>query len=345
MVLISHEMPFSLMKKKQDEYNDYLYVLLHRYLKGGEYADFADNYKGSVLLDNSCYELGESLSNEILYATIHKLRPTWFVLPDTLGNKEKTIQRSTEFLMQYDDFGGAIPIGVAQGASGTEIIDCYKYFRDRFKNIVLGFPFVFSWVDKHSYSQTQNRIDLLKYMLARNIIDKSRNHHLFGTWQAREFRVYRHFDWIKTIDTSNPIMGALEGTKYGPGGIYVKPKLKFDDVFDLPLNKIDVNLVDYNVKMFRNIANGVDMVDKKEVDRVNSPSHYNIAALEVIDIIDMFDLNFAKGNCVKYVLRAGYKAEDGLTKEEKEIEDLEKAVWYLQHEVKRLRKELEHESK
>ena len=77
------------------------------------------------------------------------------------------------------------------------------------------------------------------------------------------------------------------------------------------------------------------------MDRVNSPSHYNYAegenALEVIDIIEMFNLNFSRGNAIKYVLRAGHKDEQGLDAVVKEIEDLNKACWYLQREIKNLK--------
>ena len=63
---------------------------------------------------------------------------------------------------------------------------------------------------------------------------------------------------------------------------------------------------------------------------VNHPSHYTDGRIEVIDFIDDKRLNFCRGNAVKYIARAGKKNPN------KEIEDLEKAVWYLQHEIARL---------
>jgi hypothetical protein len=75
------------------------------------------------------------------------------------------------------------------------------------------------------------------------------------------------------------------------------------------------------------------------MDKVNSPNHYKSDnnKYEVIDIIEFFDLNFHRGNVLKYLLRSGKKEETGYEQREKEIEDLEKAVWYLRREVKRLR--------
>lgn len=66
-------------------------------------------------------------------------------------------------------------------------------------------------------------------------------------------------------------------------------------------------------------------------DSINHPSHYNKGKIEVIDFIADQKLNFARGNAVKYVCRAGFKDP------EKEIQDLEKAIWYIQHEIKMLK--------
>ena len=69
-----------------------------------------------------------------------------------------------------------------------------------------------------------------------------------------------------------------------------------------------------------------------------NPDHYkSIDGYEVIDIIEYFNLNFARGNAIKYLLRAGKKEEDGYNLVDKEIEDLEKAGWYILREVKRLK--------
>lgn len=63
-------------------------------------------------------------------------------------------------------------------------------------------------------------------------------------------------------------------------------------------------------------------------DSVNHPSHYNVGKIEVADFIADQKLNFDRGNAVKYLCRAGKKNPD------KEIEDLKKAKWYIEHEIK-----------
>jgi hypothetical protein len=61
------------------------------------------------------------------------------------------------------------------------------------------------------------------------------------------------------------------------------------------------------------------------VDLVNQPAHYQSDGIEVIDIIDSFNLNFNLGNSIKYILRAEKKGN--------KKQDLEKAIWYINHEL------------
>lgn len=65
-------------------------------------------------------------------------------------------------------------------------------------------------------------------------------------------------------------------------------------------------------------------------DPVNHPSHYTSGKIEVMDFIADQNLNFGRGNVVKYTARAGKKDPA------KELEDLRKAAWYLNYEIKKL---------
>lgn len=69
-------------------------------------------------------------------------------------------------------------------------------------------------------------------------------------------------------------------------------------------------------------------------DMVNHPAHYNHGKIEVIDVIEDWNLNFNLGSAVKYIGRADHKNNP--------IEDLEKAAWYLQREIARRRKGVAH---
>lgn len=63
------------------------------------------------------------------------------------------------------------------------------------------------------------------------------------------------------------------------------------------------------------------------MDNVNSPNHYNVGDIEVIDFIDSWGLNFNLGNVIKYVTRSDYKGN--------KTEDLQKAIYYIEREIKR----------
>ena len=82
---------------------------------------------------------------------------------------------------------------------------------------------------------------------------------------------------------------------------------------------------------------------KKQDEKVSHPSHYTwlkeLCGIEVIDITRHLD--FDMGNALKYLLRAGKKSEEGYSDKEKEIEDLKKAVFYIQDKIKMLEEENE----
>ncbi len=66
----------------------------------------------------------------------------------------------------------------------------------------------------------------------------------------------------------------------------------------------------------------------KKNDLINHPKHYTLhpSGVECIEIVEW--MNFNRGNAVKYIWRAGEKGDV--------VEDLKKAVWYLNREIGRL---------
>jgi hypothetical protein len=87
-----------------------------------------------------------------------------------------------------------------------------------------------------------------------------------------------------------------------------------DDFFD------DLPCVNYQERM-------------AQKNQVNHPEHYGGEhnQYEAIKVIEAWDLGFSLGNVVKYVSRAGKKDKD------RELEDLEKARWYLDREINKLK--------
>ena len=73
--------------------------------------------------------------------------------------------------------------------------------------------------------------------------------------------------------------------------------------------------------------------EKMEKEKVNHPPHYGGGdnPFEAIKVIEAWELDFCLGNTVKYISRAGKKSKDT------EIQDLEKALWYLQRKIETLK--------
>lgn len=65
-------------------------------------------------------------------------------------------------------------------------------------------------------------------------------------------------------------------------------------------------------------------------DNVNHPKHYTShpSGVECIQVTEHMD--FCIGNAIKYLWRAGGKND--------EIEDLEKAIWYIQRKIELIKK-------
>nr|DAK27546.1 MAG TPA: nucleotide kinase [Caudoviricetes sp.] len=78
------------------------------------------------------------------------------------------------------------------------------------------------------------------------------------------------------------------------------------------------------------------MDKEKEFTNVFHPSYYNShpSGVECIEIARYYSFNL--GNVIKYIWRAGLKKEKGITDTEKQIEDLQKAQFYLTNEIERL---------
>lgn len=81
---------------------------------------------------------------------------------------------------------------------------------------------------------------------------------------------------------------------------------------------------------FDSVDNMIDPPDDGIDDPVNHPAHYTDGSIEVIDFIEDKGLSFHLGNAVKYIARAGKKDP------EKTVEDLKKAVWYLNRRIAQL---------
>lgn len=70
-------------------------------------------------------------------------------------------------------------------------------------------------------------------------------------------------------------------------------------------------------------------------DPIDHPAHYTQYKVEVIDLIE--GMPYCRACAIKYIARAGYKGPGpGQTQADKELEDLRKAAWMIEREIRRL---------
>ena len=81
-------------------------------------------------------------------------------------------------------------------------------------------------------------------------------------------------------------------------------------------------------------GSGLCQCPTPKIEQVNHPNHYGGEnnPYEAIKVIDAWDLGFSLGNAIKYISRAGKKRKDT------ELEDLRKALWYIQHHIENIEK-------
>jgi len=99
------------------------------------------------------------------------------------------------------------------------------------------------------------------------------------------------------------------------------------------LSKSDVALADgdYDIDEDDSFPEAEEeLLDDHDGERVDHPDHYNShpSGIEAIEVVRHY--NFNVGNALKYLWRAGLKDENT------EVEDLRKAIWYINDEIMRL---------
>ena len=132
--------------------------------------------------------------------------------------------------------------------------------------------------------------------------------------------MFKEKDYVKFTLNSKSIFG----TVIESDGDYLKVS-DGNEVYEVDCSKIKIEKVS-----FLN-------TNKKEM--VNHPDHYHPGTYEAINVIEAWlgkegCFNFCIANALKYIARLDKKESDFLSKENKTIEDLRKAIWYLEYAIK-----------
>ena len=269
-MLVSHESPISILEESKT-YNDYDYALVHLFETQPEYFNF---FKRSltagreVLLDNSIFELGESFDPKKYVHYINELDPTFYIVPDVLEDAQATMSSWNKFFLNYGEGldRSKTTIGVVQGDSYQDLVECYKFMSDNADYIAISFDY--KWYEKVSYSNRTGRLGQLdrwaagrQHLITRlasdGIWNNRKPHHLLGAALAREFRAYVPIAEelnIRSIDTSNPVVAGLLGHRYmAKEGLNHKPSQLLADMIATEVNEDQYADVIYNTGEFKKI--------------------------------------------------------------------------------------------
>jgi hypothetical protein len=255
-IKISHEVPFCLLDQSR-EFNDYDYCLPHLMDENEEYRNFFYESKKMgryIVMDNSLHELGEAYNTERLMHWINEIKPDEFIVPDVWEDYTSSV-RNAKLWSQVELPEGVMKVAVVQAKSIHEATLCTQAYKDfGYKKIAYSYgASYYNEVCPHpnvDFGKAIGRFMVISQLYKENILTKFDRVHLLGTAGVFEFPMYKNIKCIESIDTSNPIMAAIDNIKY-TNGLHEKPISNMNSCSNISIDNINVNLVYHNVKMFK----------------------------------------------------------------------------------------------
>jgi hypothetical protein len=249
---ISHEVPRCLLNNSR-EFNDYDYCLPHLLDQDEEYKEFFYESKRRgryIIMDNSLHELGKAYNHERLLYWINELEPDEFIVPDVWMKSSQTAAQA-KYWLQFKYPKKTKITAVVQGEDEHSARLCAILLKDLgYKKLNISYGA--TWYGDTAIEKALGRINFVKSLLNDKQF-KDIKFHLLGCAVPQEFGWYENHPQIESIDTSNPVMAALEGITYSNGGLFEKPTANMNEYFDISPYKVNYEDVLKNVKRFRKI--------------------------------------------------------------------------------------------
>lgn len=287
MIKILHEAPFCYFKNGTITDNeDCEYALVHKILSDPEYANLMEESRQKhrlYILDNSLIELGAAFGGEEYAEAIKKVKPQYYVVPDTFNDMEGNIKSCMDFVDEYySELLPSLPLIPVHGVNTGETLWAYEYFNKHLPDdAMLALPYasaafaneeeVEGYHTKSSvpYRPLRQALNRRKFIDRNYMTLRNRDIHLLGCMSVLEFAGTSSYDksFIKSVDTSLPIALALEGLKFDAtlpeelrkDGLErtlttsaYKPNVKVDKLF---YNNFEQDVVD-NIQYFRDVVRG-----------------------------------------------------------------------------------------
>ena len=255
---ISHELPLSLMHNAY-KWNDYDYCLPHLIDHYDQYRTFFQKSrldKRFIIMDNGLFE-GVVHTTEDLLEKINLVRPNIFIVPDAWNDANTTLVNAKSWMINFKENlpEGVNLMAVCQGKDIGELITTYQtlvdigYTHIAFNHSSIAYQNEYTGMD-HLKASMYGRMEFIRRLVQSGAIRKTHYHHLLGCSLPQEFMSYGDWPFIKSVDTSNPILVGAEGIRYADSGLTFKPKEKLEHYFEKDLNGQIEDII-FNVNRFR----------------------------------------------------------------------------------------------
>ena len=268
---VSHEVPRCLLNNSH-EFNDYDYCLPHLLDQDERYKNFFLKSKEEgryIIMDNSLHELGEAYDHKRLLHWVQEIEPDEFIVPDVWMKSSQTAAQA-KYWLQYKYPKKTKITAVVQGEDRQSAFLCATLLKDLgYDKLCISYGA--TWYGDTDLNKALGRIGFVNELLKDKQF-KDIKLHLLGCAVPQEFGWYDNHPQIESIDTSNPIMAALEGIIYTRAGLNAKPKANMNEYFDVDPYSVKYEDVLENVKRFREV-NGFAYIQNIPGKILNSIKH------------------------------------------------------------------------
>ena len=256
-IKVSHEVPFCLLSESL-KFNDYDYCLPHLLDEDEEYRTFFNNVKSIgryIVMDNSLHELGEAYAEDRLLHWINELEPNEFIVPDVWEDMKESFNNAHSWYFKELP-KSVLKVAVVQAKSLAEATLCVlNYKKLGYKKIAFSYgASYYNDICPHpnkDFGKAMGRFMVINKLYQDKVLTSTDRVHLLGTSWPAEFGMYKNIKCIESIDTSNPIMAAIEEKGYNHMGLIHKPTANMNNYQDEKIDFINTDLVNYNVDMFK----------------------------------------------------------------------------------------------
>jgi hypothetical protein len=215
-------------------------------------------------MDNSLHELGVAYNSKRLLHWIKELEPNEFIVPDVWMNCGQTAAQA-KYWKQFKYPKKTKITAVIQGEDKNQAYLCANLLQNLgYEKLCVSYGA--TWYNDffpHTNKDMGKALGRIRFVQGLLKLEqfKDTKFHLLGCSIPQEFGWYDNHPQIESIDTSNPVMSAIEQIEYNHHGLDCKPEANMNEYFDMEENELEYGSVLYNVNKFRRI-NGFNPISE-----------------------------------------------------------------------------------